>query len=200
MFDIGELHRARYGRIKRVVDVVTGAAGLLAMLALVPLVWLGNRFGNRGPLFYRQLRVGRGGTTFRIVKFRTMRPSAETAWTMDGDPRITPFGRWLRRTHLDEVPQAWNLLRGEQSLVGPRPEQPVYVDELSTKLPFYDLRHLVRPGLTGWAQVRYSYGAGVEDALEKLQFEFWYLRHQGLLLDMRIVGRTIRSVVAGSGR
>jgi len=116
------------------------------------------------------------------------------------DPRITPFGAWLRRTHLDELPQMVNILRGDLSLVGPRPEQPAYVEELEAKIPFYRLRHLVRPGLTGWAQVKYPYGATDGDALEKLQYEFFYLRHQGLALDLRIVGRTVRSVLRRGGR
>ncbi len=116
------------------------------------------------------------------------------------DPRVTPFGRFLRRSHLDEVPQAWNVLRGDLSVVGPRPEQPHYVETFAAALPFYDLRHVVRPGITGWAQVKYQYGVGEEDAREKLQYEFWYLRHQGLALDLRIMGRTIRSVLTGAGR
>jgi lipopolysaccharide/colanic/teichoic acid biosynthesis glycosyltransferase len=121
-------------------------------------------------------------------------------WTAEDDPRITPFGRWLRRTHLDELPQAVNILRGDLSIVGPRPEQPRYVEELIEKIPFYNLRHLVRPGLTGWAQVKYPYGASQADALEKLQYEFYYLRHQGLALDARILLRTIRHVVGRAGR
>ena len=121
-------------------------------------------------------------------------------WTADDDPRVTRFGAWLRRTHLDELPQVVNILRGDLSIVGPRPEQPHYVEELTEKIPFYNLRHLVRPGLTGWAQVKYRYGASHADALEKLQYEFYYLRHQGLALDLRIIGRTLRSVVGRDGR
>jgi lipopolysaccharide/colanic/teichoic acid biosynthesis glycosyltransferase len=130
-----------------------------------------------------------------------MRPGPEsTEWTASGDPRVTPFGSWLRRTHLDELPQVINILRGHLSVVGPRPEQPRYVETLEAKLPFYRLRHLVRPGLTGWAQVKYPYGASEGDALEKLQYEFYYLRHQGLGLDFRILGRTLRAVVGRDGR
>jgi lipopolysaccharide/colanic/teichoic acid biosynthesis glycosyltransferase len=169
-------------------------------------VWLANLKGNRGPLLYRQERVGKGGAIFTILKFRTMtpRPSGDLVneWTVEDDPRITPVGRLLRRSHLDELPQVVNVLRGDLSIVGPRPEQPHYVAELSEKLPFYGLRHLVRPGLTGWAQVKYGYAGNESDALEKLQYEFWYLRHQSLRTDVRIVGRTIRSVLGseGSGR
>jgi lipopolysaccharide/colanic/teichoic acid biosynthesis glycosyltransferase len=201
MFDIGELHRARYGRMKRIADLALGLAGLAVLAVVSPVVLVGNRWGNRGPLFFRQARVGKNGHVFDIVKFRTMVPGASSSdWTEPGDPRITPFGAWLRRTHLDELPQAVNILRGELSTVGPRPEQPAYVDELTGKIPFYNLRHLVRPGLTGWAQVKYPYGSTEADALEKLQYEFYYLRHQGLGLDARIVGRTIRSVIGRGGR
>jgi lipopolysaccharide/colanic/teichoic acid biosynthesis glycosyltransferase len=204
LFDVGEVHRTRYGRVKRILDVTFGLVGVVLFLLLVPIVAVGDLVANRGPLLFGQERVGKGGTTFRILKFRTMDPSlraeAAGAATELADPRVTPFGRFLRRSHLDEVPQAWNLLRGDLSIVGPRPEQPHYVEAFAAALPFYDLRHLVRPGITGWAQVKYHYGADEEDAREKLQYEFWYLRHQGLVLDLRIVGRTIRSVVGGQGR
>ena len=201
LFDIGELHQARYGRMKRIIDGALALAGLAALIVAVPFVWMGNQMGNRGPLLYRQPRVGRWGREFEILKFRTMRPDHGTSdWTSDGDPRITPFGAWLRRTHLDELPQMVNILRGDLSLVGPRPEQPRYVEELTGKIPFYRLRHLVRPGLTGWAQVKYPYGANDLDAFEKLQYEFYYLRHQSLALDVRIIGRTVRSVIGRGGR
>ena len=202
MFDIGEIHRARYGRMKRIVDVVVSAAGLPLLAAVTPVVVLGNLVGNRGALFYRQDRVGKNGRVFEILKFRTMRPEADGngEWTATDDPRITPFGAWLRRTHLDELPQVLNILTGHLSVVGPRPEQPKYVEELEGKIPFYRLRHLVRPGLTGWAQVKYAYGANEADAIEKLQYEFYYLRHQGLALDLRIIGRTVRAVAGRGGR
>jgi lipopolysaccharide/colanic/teichoic acid biosynthesis glycosyltransferase len=170
---------------------------------VTPFVALGNLVGNRGPLFFRQPRTGRNGTTFDIVKFRTMRSCSldEAAdWTAMDDVRITPFGRVLRRTHLDELPQVINILRGELAVVGPRPEQPQLVAELNGKIPYYRLRHLVRPGLTGWAQVKYQYAGTEAETLEKLQYEFFYLRHQSLRLDLRIVGRTARSVVRSEGR
>ena len=172
------------------------------LVALAPAVWALNLIGNRGPLLYRQERTGKDGETFRIIKFRTMRPSTSSigSWTTDDDPRITPVGKLLRRSHLDEAPQLINILRGDLSFVGPRPEQPHYVAELTEKIPFYGLRHLVRPGLTGWAQVKYPYGANELDALEKLQYEFFYLRHQSLGLDARILGRTIRDVLGRAGR
>ncbi|MEX2546212.1 MAG: sugar transferase, partial [Chloroflexota bacterium] len=152
---------------------------------------------------YRQARVGRYGHEFQILKLRTMVPTGEqpaNEWTSKDDPRITRFGGVLRRSHLDELPQLVNILKGELSLVGPRPEQPHYVAELTDKLPFYDIRHLVRPGLTGWAQVKYGYAGNETDAFEKLQYEFFYLRRQGLAFDARIMGRTLRSVLGGEGR
>ena len=163
---------------------------------------LGNLVANRGPLFYTQDRVGRGGEVFQIHKFRSMRDDVEvpTDWTAEDDPRVTPFGRFLRITHLDELPQVWNILRGDLSLVGPRPEQPQYVADLVEKLPFYDLRHIVRPGLTGWAQVKYGYAGDERDALEKLQYDFHYLRRQSLGFDLRIIGRTVRSIIGRQGR
>jgi lipopolysaccharide/colanic/teichoic acid biosynthesis glycosyltransferase len=202
MFDIGEVHRARYGRAARLFDLVCALVGLLVLGLALPFVIVGDLLANRGPLFFSQPRVGKNGHPFDMLKFRSMRPSvgSEGEWTGENDPRITPFGRVLRVTHVDELPQVINIFRGDLSVVGPRPEQPHYVEELSDKLPFYGLRHLVRPGLTGWAQVKYHYGADASDALEKLQYEFYYLRHQGVALDARIVGRTIRSVLARGGR
>ncbi len=203
MFDIGEVHRVRYGRLKRLVDVGVGLVACLVLLVTIPLVLVGNLVANRGPLLYRQERVGRGGRSFEILKFRSMRsaqPGERSDWTTASDPRITVFGGLLRKTHLDELPQAINILRGELSVVGPRPEQVHYVDALREKLPFYDLRHLVRPGLTGWAQVKYGYAGDERDSMQKLQYEFYYLRHQSLSLDARIIGRTVRSVLRGQGR
>jgi lipopolysaccharide/colanic/teichoic acid biosynthesis glycosyltransferase len=205
MFDIRSVHQIGYVRTKRMLDLVVGAIGAIPFLVALPFVLLGNLVGNRGPLFFAQPRVGLDGRPFSILKFRSMRPAPKdsgtnAAWTGESDPRITPFGRVLRVTHLDELPQVLNILRGDLSIVGPRPEQPQYVKKLREKIPFYDLRHLVRPGLTGWAQVKYHYGADENDALEKLQYEFFYLRHQGLGLDLRIIGRTTRSVFGGEGR
>ncbi|HVF52686.1 MAG TPA: sugar transferase [Actinomycetota bacterium] len=202
MFDISELHKARYGRIKRVFDVILGASGTALLAIAIPSVLMGNLAANRGPLFYRQARVGRNGQTFDMLKFRTMRhdPGSANEWTSEGDVRITRFGNVLRRTHIDELPQVINILRGDISLVGPRPEQPHYVAALSSELPFYPLRHAVSPGLTGWAQVKFGYAGNETDALEKLQYDFYYLLHQGTRLDLKVLGRTIRSVLGLSGR
>ena len=164
LFDVGEVHRARYGRVKRLVDIAIGLARRgRSSRCSIPIVFVGDLVANRGPLLFGQERVGKGGGTFRILKFRTMEPQLDHGRCHDtevGDPRVTPFGRFLRKTHLDEVPQAWNVLRGDLSIVGPRPEQPHYVDQYVAALPFYELRHLVRPGITGWAQVKYHYGSG----------------------------------------
>lgn len=205
-FDIGELHRVRYGRVKRLFDVTLAIITLPVLAVLTPVVAVGNLVANRGPLLYRQVRVGKGGHHFTILKFRTMAPPAvvddgsRAVWTSESDPRVTGFGRVLRRTHVDELPQILNILRGDLAVVGPRPEQPEYVEELSGKLAFYDMRHLVRPGLTGWAQVKHGYAGDEHDALEKLQYEFFYLRHQDLRFDLRIIVRTLRSLVGGPGR
>jgi lipopolysaccharide/colanic/teichoic acid biosynthesis glycosyltransferase len=203
MFDIAEVHHARYGRVKRLVDIVIGSVSLLVLALVTPVVMIANRRANPGPLFFRQTRVGRHGREFQILKFRTMKPHdgmIPDEWTAVSDPRVTPFGRFLRRTHVDELPQAVNILRGELTVVGPRPEQPHYVAELSQKLPYYGLRHLVRPGLTGWAQVKYGYAGNERDALEKLQYEFYYLAHQSLRFDSRVLARTLRSVFGSEGR
>ena len=201
LFDVGELHAPRYARVKRLSDLALAGVGAVVLIVATPVVAVVNLAANRGPLLYRQPRVGRDGRVFPILKFRTMRTAAPAGDpTVERDPRVTRFGRVLRSTHLDELPQVVNILRGELSVVGPRPEQPHLVAELSAKLPFYRLRHLVRPGLTGWAQVKYQYAGTEAEALEKLQYEFFYLRRQCLGLDLRIVGRTIRSVVGRDGR
>ena len=205
-FDISEVHRIVYGRAKRLIDLACGVVLLVPLVVAVPFVLLGNLVRNQGPLLFRQSRVGRGGRPFEILKFRTMavtpdqEAGARGEWTSVDDPRVTPFGRLLRGTHVDELPQAINILRGDLSVVGPRPEQPAYATELSAKLPFYGMRHLVRPGLTGWAQVKYGYAGDERDALEKLQYEFFYLRNQSLRFDLRVIGRTVRSVIGGAGR
>ena len=201
MFDIGDVHATAYGRVKRFVDLAFVAIASPVAIVAVPLVWIANQFGNRGPLFFRQERVGLNGKVFEIYKFRSMRPSFASAgeWTMEGDVRITTIGRILRKSHLDELPQIWNIARGEICLIGPRPEQLHYVEQLRAKIPHYDVRHTVRPGLTGWAQVKYPYGSNEADALEKLEYELYYLRHQGLWLDLQIITRTAKSLLT-SGR
>jgi lipopolysaccharide/colanic/teichoic acid biosynthesis glycosyltransferase len=191
--------------VKRLLDVVLALCGCVALLAITPVVAIGDLVANRGSLLFRQRRVGRHGAEFEMLKFRTMRtpsttPPGGASWAPDDDARITPFGRALRRTHLDELPQVLNVLRGELSVVGPRPEQPQLVARLEGKIPYYRIRHLVRPGLTGWAQVKYPYAASEAETLQKLQYEVYYLRRQSLGLDARIVARTVRCVVGRNGR
>jgi len=202
MFDIGEIHRGAYSRLKRLIDISLAVLALPLLVLAIPVVAVANVCGNRGRLFFRQDRVGKAGRPFTIWKFRSMLdvPGSVTYWTSDDDPRITSVGRVLRSTHLDELPQLLNVIRGDLSIVGPRPEQPSYVEELVGKIPFYDLRHLVRPGMTGWRQVKFGYAGSEAEALEGLQFDFFYLRRQTLVFDLRIIGRTLRSVVRRQGR
>jgi exopolysaccharide biosynthesis polyprenyl glycosylphosphotransferase len=193
-----------YRAVKRAADVALGAAGLGLGGLAVPFVALANALFSPGPLFYRQTRVGRAGHHFTITKFRTMQPDAENGtgavWSSLNDPRITPVGRWLRRIRLDELPQSLNVLRGDMSLVGPRPERPEFVDALAAEIPFYRARHAVRPGLTGWAQVRYGYGNSVADARLKLEYDLYYVRHAGFYLDLVILLKTIAVVLGFRGR
>jgi lipopolysaccharide/colanic/teichoic acid biosynthesis glycosyltransferase len=206
LFDVKTMHHATYRRTKRALDIIGALIGLVLAAIVTPFVLGGNLIGNRGRLFYSQPRVGQDGMPFEILKFRTMAPTMETSgtgpleWTSPDDPRITPFGRVLRRSHLDELPQFLNVLRGELSVVGPRPEQPHYVNELIQKEAAYDLRHLVTPGLTGWAQIKHRYAATEAEAIEKLQYDLYYLRNQSLALDLRILSRTVRSVIRQHGR
>jgi lipopolysaccharide/colanic/teichoic acid biosynthesis glycosyltransferase len=201
LFDVREIHRIGYSRISRMIDIGVASAGFVALLVATPFVWLCNKFGNKGPLLYSQERIGKGQVPFQIYKFRTMvEGSSIGEWTKVHDERITKFGKFLRVSHLDELPQVLNILRGDLSIVGPRPEQSHYVEQLAKVIPFYEERHLVRPGLTGWAQVNYPYGADEIDAFEKLQYEFWYLQHQSMWLDLRIIARTFRHVLGFKGR
>jgi sugar transferase (PEP-CTERM system associated) len=189
--------------VKRAFDVVM--ASLLLMLAApVMLAAAIAIFLESGrPIIFRQERVGLGGRTFWLLKFRSMRPDAEKdgvpRWACDDDPRITPVGRFLRRSRIDELPQLINVLRGEMSFVGPRPERPYFVAQLTEQVPFYGARHSVKPGVTGWAQVRYCYGASVEDAVRKLELDLFYVKNHSLLLDLLILAKTVRVVLLGEG-
>lgn len=184
-----------YSGVKRLVDVVAALLGLALLAVVAPLVALANRWGSPGPLFYHQARVGQGGVPFQVFKFRSMIPDAEAAsgavWAAANDDRITPVGRFLRRTRLDELPQFINVLKGEMSLIGPRPERPEFVEQLAETIPFYRARHALRPGLTGWAQVQYRYGSSVDDARIKLEYDLYYVKHVSALLDLRIALQTV---------
>ena len=184
-----------YNIIKRLIDLISALPGMAVLLLALPWVALANRLSSPGPLFYRQARVGKGGKTFDVFKFRSMAPDAEATtgavWAAANDSRITTVGRFLRKTRLDELPQFLNILRGEMSLIGPRPERPEFVDKLADEIPFYRARHAVRPGLTGWAQVQYRYGSTQDDARIKLEYDLYYVKHASFLLDLRIALQTI---------
>ena len=188
---------------KRVFDVVFAGIALLIATPIMLLVALAIRVTSRGPVLYAQARVGKGGVPFTIYKFRSMRVDAEQAsgavWAMKNDPRVTGLGRWLRRTRLDELPQLWNVLRGDMSFVGPRPERPEFIAELTRCIPYYGQRHVVRPGLTGWAQVRHRYGSTIEDAHEKLQYELFYIKNMSVTFDLYIVLETVKTVLMRAG-
>jgi exopolysaccharide biosynthesis polyprenyl glycosylphosphotransferase len=189
--------------LKRLADVLVSALGLTFLLAVLPFVALAIYLECPGPIFYSQKRMGRAGRTFRLIKLRSMVPDAEQdgqpRWAGKNDERVTGVGRFLRRTRLDELPQCLNVLRGEMSLIGPRPERPEFVAELQKRIPFYRSRLAVRPGLTGWAQVHYPYGSSVEDALVKLQYDLYYIKHQSLYLDLLILLKTIGVVLSFQG-
>ena len=189
---------------KRAVDVIISLVALAILAILFPFVALAIYLNSPGPIFYTQERVGRGGKTYRLVKLRTMVPDAEkdgrAVWAREKDPRVTRVGRILRATHTDELPQFINILKGEMSVVGPRPERPEFVAELERQIPFYRLRHAVRPGMAGWALVKYGYGSSVEDALAKLQYDLYYIKHQSLYLDFLILLKTLGQMVVLKGR
>ena len=187
-------HREERATLKRISDICCAAIGLVLSIPLWPLIAAAIRLENRGPIFYSQQRVGRHNRLFRLTKFRTMRQDAEAdghAWAIPNDPRVTRVGWFLRQTHLDELPQLWNILLGDMSVIGPRPERPEFVEKLIEEIPFYDERHLVRPGLTGWAQVNYRYGCSIEDSRRKLFLDLYYIKHMSLEIDLVIACRTI---------
>jgi len=182
----------------RILDLFFSIVGILVLVLLMPFILFFNLFGNKGKLFYTQKRVGQRGKYFNIIKFRSMVSNAEkngAEWSKEGDDRITPFGRILRKTRIDEVPQFINVLKGEMSLIGPRPERPVFVTKLENELPYYALRHVIRPGLTGWAQVMHPYARTVKDQHEKLLFDLYYIKERNLLLDLKIVIKTISAIL-----
>ncbi len=187
---------------KRGFDILVALTLLVATLPLQLLIALAILLTSPGPVFYAQERVGRGGRPFRLVKFRTMVPDAErhgARWAARKDPRVTPVGRFLRLTRLDELPQLLNVLKGEMSVVGPRPERPVFVEELARQIPFYRERHAMKPGITGWAQLNYPYGASVEDARIKLEYDLYYIKNYTLFLDMLIIVQTLRVILFADG-
>jgi sugar transferase (PEP-CTERM system associated) len=189
-------------RIKAASDVLLSAAGLVLSSPVLLLSALAIRLESRGPVFFRQKRVGLNNRVFEVVKLRSMRADAEregAVWAEKGDPRVTRVGRVIRKLRIDEIPQMWNVLRGEMSFVGPRPERPEFVSLLGRKIPYYSLRHFVKPGITGWAQVNYPYGASEEDALEKLKYDLFYIKHLSPILELKILVKTAKVVLFGKG-
>jgi sugar transferase (PEP-CTERM system associated) len=202
IFSTGFRRRKVLMGLKRLLDCLASITGLIVLSPLWTVVALLIKLDSRGPVFYKQTRIGRMGLPYTLWKFRSMRLGAEengVQWAVEDDPRITRLGRWLRKWRIDELPQLINVLKGEMSLVGPRPERPVFVNELRGTIPYYDLRHTVRPGITGWAQTGFRYGSSIEDAHVKLQYDLYYIKNLSLLLDSRIFLRTIRVVLIGAG-
>jgi exopolysaccharide biosynthesis polyprenyl glycosylphosphotransferase len=200
-------HRATgvlYRTAKRIMDVVGATLGLLLFLPFLPFVALAIRLDSPGPVFYRQRRVGRGGKVFTIWKLRTMRPDAEAenrpVWAQENDPRVTRVGRWLRKFRVDEFPQFWNVLKGDMSAVGPRPERPEFEQELARQIPFYPLRHAVKPGMAGWAMIHHDYVDSLEDAKVRLEYDLYYIKHQSLSLDVQIIVQAVLELLARKGR
>ncbi len=192
-----------YLLVVRILEIVISFVGLVFGLLLLPLIAFGNVIGNRGRLFYTQERVGKNGHVFKILKFRTMVKNAErngAVFTTTNDSRITPFGKFLRKTRIDEFPQFFNILKGEMGVIGPRPERPVFVSKIAEVMPFYETRHVIKPGLTGWAQVNYSYGDSIDDSLMKLQYDLYYIKHRSIFLDINIVIKTLSTVLFYRGQ
>ena len=189
--------------VKRCFDLVVSAVLIVVTLPLALLAALLIAFEGGGPVIYRQQRVGHRGSNFTVFKFRSMGRDAEgdgrATWATHNDPRVTRVGKLLRRTRIDELPQLWNVLKGEMSFVGPRPERPEFVAMLTEQIPFYAVRHSVKPGLTGWAQVRYSYGATVEQSIRKLEYDLYYVKNHTLMLDLVVLLETVRVVLLGEG-
>ncbi|MGH9325227.1 MAG: TIGR03013 family XrtA/PEP-CTERM system glycosyltransferase [Terriglobia bacterium] len=189
--------------LRRVLSFTIAAVGLAISLPLIPLIALAVKLSSSGPVFYRQSRVGAHGRVFTCYKFRTMRADAEAdtgaTWAADDDPRITAVGHLLRHLRLDEIPQMWNVLNGDMGFIGPRPERPEFVKQLSEDIPYYNLRHIIRPGITGWAQIRYKYGNSIDDARQKLQYDLFYIKNMSFGLDFWILVHTLKVILLGRG-
>lgn len=188
---------------KRIIDILLAAIGLIVTAPFMLIIAIAIKLPSSGPVFFKQIRVGQRERLFKVVKFRTMREDAEAnsgaVWAQEDDPRITKVGHVLRKLRLDELPQFFNVLKGEMSFVGPRPERPEFVEQLKKALPYYGERHTVKPGITGWAQINYGYGASQEDALRKLEYDLFYIKHLSLVFDLFIVLKTVKTVLFGNG-
>ena len=196
-------HNKLYLSINRIMDILLSVIGLLFLGCILPFILLINLGFNKGPLFYTQSRVGKSSKNFKIFKLRTMIEDAElkgVQWAVKDDNRITRFGKFLRLTRLDELPQFVNVLFGDMSTIGPRPERPEFVEELIASIPFYETRHSIKPGLTGWAQVNAKYASSSNESLEKLQYDLYYIKERSLYLDFRILVKTISTIIFFRGR
>lgn len=187
----------------KTLDIFVSIIGIFIGVLFLPFILIGNAIGNKGKLFYTQERVGKNGAVFRMFKFRTMVSNAEkqgAVFSTPNDRRVTPFGKFMRKTRIDEIPQFLNILRGDMAVIGPRPERPFFVKEIAEIMPFYDTRHVIKPGLTGWAQVNYPYGNSMEDSLIKLQYDLYYIKHRCIFLDLDIAIKTISAVLFYRGQ
>ncbi|MCB1939080.1 MAG: exopolysaccharide biosynthesis polyprenyl glycosylphosphotransferase, partial [Rhodocyclaceae bacterium] len=189
--------------VKRCFDLFVSFVLLVLALPVMLVAVMAILLEDGGPIYYRQVRVGQNGRQFNVIKFRSMRTDAEKdgqpKWAVANDDRVTRVGRIIRKLRIDELPQLFNVFMGDMSLVGPRPERPFFVDQLTSEIPFYAVRHCVKPGVTGWAQVRYQYGASVDDAVQKLQYDLYYVKNHTLLLDLVVLAETVRVVLTGEG-
>lgn len=198
-----EINKQKFEKIKRWIDIVLAIILLMPFLIILPIVIIAIKLNSKGSVFYKQKRVGRNNKIFEIVKFRTMLQDSEKdgpVWAGKNDKRITFFGNVLRKTRIDELPQIWNVLKGELSFIGPRPERPEFIKDLTEKIPHYSMRHLVKPGLSGWAQINYPYGASVEDANKKLQYDLYYVKNRSFVLELSIALKTILTLLKREGR
>lgn len=187
----------------RFLELVFSFLGLTICFFLIPFIFIGNLLANKGPLFYTQERVGKNGNIFKIYKFRSMVKNSEAngvVFATSNDVRVTPFGKMMRKSRIDELPQFFNVLKGDMAVIGPRPERPFFVDEIAQIMPFYETRHVIKPGLTGWAQVNYSYGESIEESLIKLQYDLYYIKHRSIFLDLSITFKTITTVLFYRGQ
>jgi len=187
----------------RSMEFLFSFIGLLACVIFIPIIYIGNLFANKGSLFYTQERVGKNGVIFEIYKFRTMVENSESngvVFATSNDRRVTPFGKMMRKSRIDELPQFFNVLKGDMAVIGPRPERPFFVEEIARVMPFYETRHVIKPGLTGWAQVNYSYGESIEESLIKLQYDLYYIKHRSIFLDLSITFKTITTVLFYRGQ
>ena len=203
VFSAGFRRSTTFIFVRRLLSISISLIGLILAAPMIPFIMLAIRLDSKGPVFYTQARVGKAGQVFKVVKFRTMRHDAEAAngpqWAGDNDPRVTRVGKFLRTSRLDEIPQLWCVLKGDMAFVGPRPERPEFIEWLSKEIPYYGVRHMVRPGVTGWAQVKYKYGSTIEDAREKLQYDLYYIKNASIGFDLLIMFQTVKTVLLRRG-